>query len=53
MTAEPLTASLPRISRESLGVPSLRERYELKRDITIKKVNTLLLPTMRTHDIDM
>lgn len=53
MTAELARDTLPRISRESLGVPSLRERYEMKRDITIKKVNTLLLPTMRAHDIDM
>jgi Xaa-Pro aminopeptidase len=53
MTAEPMTTTLPRISRERLGVPDLRDRYKLKRDITIKKVNTLLLPTMRAHDIDM
>jgi Xaa-Pro aminopeptidase len=43
----------PRVSRESLGVPGLRDRYTLKRDITINKVNTLLLPTMRAHGIDM
>jgi Xaa-Pro aminopeptidase len=46
-------SDLPRISRESLGVPSERDRYRIKRDITINKVNTLLLPTMRRHGIDM
>jgi Xaa-Pro aminopeptidase len=53
MTAEPLTTTLPRISRESLGVPSERDRYRLKRDLTIQKVDTLLLPAMRAHGIDM
>ena len=53
MTAELSRDTLPRISRESLGVPSERDRYRIKRDITINKVNTLLLPTMRKHDIDM
>ena len=52
MTIRP-RATLPRISRESLGVPSERDRYTLKRDLTIEKVNTLLLPTMRKHGIDM
>jgi Xaa-Pro dipeptidase len=41
------------LTRESLGIPSERDRYVLKRDITVKKVNTLLLPLMRQHGIDM
>jgi Xaa-Pro aminopeptidase len=41
------------LTREELGVPSERERYRIKRDITLSKVNTLLLPAMRAHDIDM
>ena len=53
MTAAPLMTTLPRISHESLGIPSERDRYTLKRDITINKTNTLLLPTMRKHGIDM
>ena len=51
MTAELSRDTLPRISRESPGVPSLRERYEMKRDITIKKVNTLLLPMRGREDV--
>jgi Metallopeptidase family M24 len=46
-------SDLPRISRESLGVPGERERYKIKRDITIEKVNTQLLPIMRRYGIDM
>ncbi len=53
MTAQLSEATLPRLTREGLGVPSERDRYKLKRDITIKKVDTLLLPTMRKHGIDM
>jgi hypothetical protein len=41
------------LTREDLGVPGERERYRLRRDITVKKVNTLLLPAMRAQDIDM
>lgn len=43
----------PLLTREDLGVPGERDRYRLKRDITLNKVNTLLLPAMRAHDIDM
>ncbi len=48
-------ADRPRIelTRDALGVPNERERYRLKRDIVIKKMNTLLRPLMRKHDIDM
>lgn len=53
MTTTLSGSTLPRISRESLGIPSERDRYTLKRDLTIEKVNTLLLPTMRKHGIDM
>ena len=53
MTAELSRDMLPRISRESLGVPSERDRYKIKRDITIEKVNTQLLPIMRRYGIDM
>ena len=42
-----------RLDRASLGVPDERERYRIKRDLTLKKVNTLLLPAMRRHGIDM
>ena len=54
MTTAPL-ARHPRtlLTREYLGVPSERERYGIKRDITLSKINTLLLPAMRAHDIDM
>src|SRR3954467_8542883 len=53
LSEPPLPSPLPRISRESLGVPSERDRYALKRDLTIQKVNTQLLPVMRKHGIDM
>jgi hypothetical protein len=41
------------LTRSGLGVPGERDRYRLKRDITIDKVNTVLLPAMRAHGIDM
>jgi Xaa-Pro aminopeptidase len=41
------------LTREGLGVPGERERYELRRDLTLQKVNELLLPAMRAHGIDM
>ena len=41
------------ISRDELGVPDERQRYRRKRDITLNKVNTVLLPAMRAHAIDM
>lgn len=52
---ESIAAGRPRqrLDRESLGIPDQRERHALKRDLTVKKVNTLLLPAMRAHEIDM
>jgi Xaa-Pro aminopeptidase len=44
---------LSRLSRDVLGIPDEKTRYFLQRDLIIKKVNTLLLPLMRKHDIDM
>jgi Xaa-Pro aminopeptidase len=50
-----MTTAPPRqlLTSEGLGVPGERERYRIKRDITLSKINTLLLPAMRAHDIDM
>src|SRR5262249_59246353 len=42
-----------RLSREALGVPDERTRFEIQRDLILDKVNTLLLPIMRQHDIDI
>ncbi len=42
-----------RLNRESLGIPSEKDRYLIQRDLVIRKVNSLLLPLMRKHDIDM
>jgi hypothetical protein len=42
-----------RLSRDTLGIPDERTRYALQRDLVIEKVNTILLPLMRQHDIDM
>jgi Xaa-Pro aminopeptidase len=42
-----------RLSRETLRIPDEKTRYLLQRDLIIKKVNTLLLPVMRKHQIDM
>ncbi|HEY1294850.1 MAG TPA: M24 family metallopeptidase [Chloroflexota bacterium] len=42
-----------RLNRESLGIPDEKARYLIQRDLVVKKVNTLLLPLMRKHDIDM
>ena len=39
--------------REALGVPDEKARYAIQRDIVIEKINLLLLPLMRKHDIDM
>jgi Xaa-Pro aminopeptidase len=41
------------LTREGLGVPGERERYVIRRDLTLKKVNELLLPAMRAQGIDM
>src|SRR5437762_14352571 len=43
----------PRLSREALGIPDEKARYTIQRDLVIEKVNTLLLPLMRRHDLDM
>jgi len=42
-----------RLSREALGVPDERTRFQIQRDLILDKVNTLLLPIMRQHGIDM
>jgi len=42
-----------RLNRESLGIPNEKARYIIQRDLVIQKVNTLLLPLMRKHDVDM
>ena len=42
-----------RLNRQSLGIPDEKGRYVIQRDLVIEKVNTLLLPLMRKHDIDM
>jgi hypothetical protein len=45
--------AVSRISRDVLGIPDEKARYLLQCDLIIKKVNTLVLPLMRKHDIDM
>ena len=42
-----------RLNQRSLGIPDERGRYIIQRDLVIKKINTLLLPLMRKHAIDM
>jgi len=42
-----------RLNRETLGIPDERTRYVIQRDLVIQKINTLLLPLMRQHDIDI
>jgi len=42
-----------RLSRETLGVPGEKARYLIQRDLVVQKIDTLLLPLMRQHDIDM
>jgi Xaa-Pro aminopeptidase len=49
LTVRPATP----IDRASLGIPDERDRYRLQRDLTLEKVNALLLPAMRRHGIDM
>jgi Xaa-Pro aminopeptidase len=53
VTVDVQSAPSERLSRESLGVPGERDRYKLKRDIIVEKINTVLLPAMRRHGIDM
>src|SRR5438132_9297619 len=48
-----MTLAVQQLSREALGVPEEKTRYEIQRDLVIQKVNTLLLPLMRQHGIDM
>lgn len=48
-----VSATVPRLSREALNVPGEKARYEIQRDLVIKKIDSLLLPLMRKHRIDM
>lgn len=41
------------LTRASLGIPSERERYAIRKQITTKKLNTTLLPALRRHGLDM
>ena len=41
------------LTPESLGIPGERERYAIRTRIVKQRVNTLLLPAMRQHGIDM
>jgi Xaa-Pro aminopeptidase len=43
----------PQLERDALGVPGERERYRLRKELTVRKVDALLLPLMRKHGIDM
>jgi len=38
---------------ENLRIPKEKERYELKKSIIDRKLNRLLMPVMRSHEIDM
>jgi hypothetical protein len=38
---------------KSLGIPGERERFEMRKSIVRDKLDRLLLPAMRAHDIDM
>src|ERR1700722_15028803 len=40
-------------TRGGLGGAGERERFAVRRDLTLKNVNALLLPAMRAHGIDM
>jgi Xaa-Pro aminopeptidase len=42
-----------RLRRDALGIPDEKARYLIQRDLVIKKVNSLLLPLMRRHGLDM
>ena len=41
------------LTAESLGIPKEKEQYEIRKSIIKGKLNQLLLPAMRAHDIDM
>ncbi|MBM4428791.1 MAG: aminopeptidase P family protein [Chloroflexi bacterium] len=41
------------LTAETLGIPRERERYALRKRIIGRKLNTVLLPAMRRHGIDM
>jgi Xaa-Pro aminopeptidase len=38
---------------ESLGIPGEKERHEIRKSLVRDKLEQLLLPAMRAHDIDM
>src|ERR1700680_1349086 len=42
-----------RLNRATLEIPSERARYLIQREIVLKKIDALLLPLMRRHQIDM
>lgn len=39
--------------RERYGVPGEKARFEIRQDIIAKRLNTVLLPAMRRHGIDL
>jgi len=51
-SCEPLVWAAP-LTRHTLGIPSERERYAIRKGIIGKKLNRTLLPAMRRHGIDM
>ena len=38
---------------ESLQIPGAQERFEIRKDLIGKRLDTVLLPAMRAHDIDL
>ena len=38
---------------EALEIPGAQERFEIRKDLIRKRLDTVLLPAMRAHDIDL
>jgi Xaa-Pro aminopeptidase len=47
------TLQTSRLDRATLEIPGERARYLIQREIVLKKIDALLLPLMRKHQIDM
>jgi hypothetical protein len=47
------TQPTSRLDRATLGIPDERARYLIQCEIVLKKIDALLLPLMRQHQIDM
>ena len=52
-TPDNVSVAQSRTQRDKYGVPGEKARFEIRKDIIAKRLNTVLLPAMRAHGIDL